>query len=103
MAAAQKYYKRVLNTESAKVHVVPHLPKASFSQHHQEIEIRKFHPISAPVVVEFRNGICCLLIRSLGPCSNLGSLQRWRWNREKREEITENSVEKGHYKTSECS
>lgn len=75
----------MLNTESAKAYVVPHLPKASFSQHHQEIEIRKFHPISAPVVVEFRNGICCLLIRSLGPCSNLGSLQKWRWDREKRE------------------
>lgn len=61
---------------------VPHLPKASFSQHHQEVEIRKLHPIPAAVVVEFGNGISCLLIRSLGPGSDLGSLRTRRWGRE---------------------
>lgn len=70
----------MFNADSAEV--VPHLPKASFSQHHQEVEIRKLHPIPAAIVVEFGNGISCLLIRSLGPGSDLGSLQRWRWGRE---------------------
>lgn len=60
--------------------VVPHLPKAALAQHHQEVEIRKFHPISAPVVVELGNGVCRLLLGSLGPCGDLGSLQRWRWD-----------------------
>lgn len=60
----------------------PHLPKASFSQHHQEVEIRELHPVPAAVVVQFGNGISCLLIRGLGAGSNLGSLQRWGWGRE---------------------
>lgn len=97
MAAAH-----VFNTESTKVNAVSHLPKAPFAQHHQEVEIRQFHPISAPVVVEFGDGISCLLICSLGPCSNLGSLQRWRWDGEEREGITENWGEKS-LQTSECS
>lgn len=92
MAAAH-----VFNTESTKVNAVSHLPKAPFAQHHQEVEIRQFHPISAPVVVEFGDGISCLLICSLGPCSNLGSLQNGDGMGRKEKELLKTG-ERSHYK-----
>ena len=52
-----------------------YLAKAAFSQHHQEVKIGQFHPVPVAVVVKFGDGVGRLFFRSLGPRTDLGSLE----------------------------